>query len=116
MARLKTLPKALIVAAVIGGVGAAAYKFMPAPKPKAASTVVPKPAVTSHFVPPVFHEPAQMPTVQPESRPRTREAVRPAAPPKPAPQTSSPWSNMPERPKREKHFSHSPWSQEGDKK
>ncbi len=88
----------------------------PAPKPKAASTVVPKPAVTSHFVPPVFHEPAQMPTVQPESRPRTREAVRPAAPPKPAPQTSSPWSNMPERPKREKHFSHSPWSQEGDKK
>lgn len=35
MARLKTLPKALIVAAIIGGIGAAVYKFMPAPNPKA---------------------------------------------------------------------------------
>ncbi|WP_407306554.1 hypothetical protein, partial [Acinetobacter sp.] len=29
MAKLKALPKALIVAAIVGGVGFAAYKFMP---------------------------------------------------------------------------------------
>ena len=46
MAKLKTLPKALIVASVIGGLGFAAYKFMPAQKQKVdeAPTAVAVPA------------------------------------------------------------------------
>lgn len=77
MARLKTLPKALMVAAVIGGIGAAAYKFMPAPQPKpveAAATPV---------------EATQAPVVQAQApatyAPPVQEAAAPVVAQAPAP-------------------------------
>ena len=79
-----------------------------------APTVVKKPVRESLFVPPVFHEPDEMPIVQ------ANKVHTPKTTNKPTRDaghiTSSPWSDLPERPKREKHFTKSPWATEGDDK
>lgn len=79
-----------------------------------AGTVTPKEAPQSQFVPPVFRSPdaIALPTMKEEGRTRKK-----ADEPRPAERiTSSPWQSMAGPAKREKHFSRSPWSQEGDTK
>ena len=79
-----------------------------------AGTVTPKETPRSQFVPPVFRSPdaIALPTMKEEGRTRKK-----ADEPRPAERiTSSPWQSMAGPAKREKHFSRSPWSQEGDTK
>ena len=82
-----------------------------------AQTVVKHEEPVSPFVPPVFHAPEEVPVVKdiPQPKPLPRKE---AAPVKEGPKkhSGSPWGTMPQPAKREKHFTHSPWSQEGDRK
>jgi hypothetical protein len=90
------------------------------PKPVQAEAVITKKAPVSTFVPPVFHEPDQIPlpdknifTERPQPGKRKRKAVQSAEPER---VSSSPWADMKPVEKKEKHFSRSPWSQEGESK
>ena len=79
-----------------------------------AGTVTPKETPRSQFVPPVFRSPdaVVLPTMKEDRQTRKKSEE-----PRPAERiTSSPWQSMAEPAKREKHFSRSPWSQEGETK
>lgn len=80
--------------------------------PAQMNTVIPKEEPKSLFVAPVFHEPDDMPLAR---VPETKKVTPPT--PTVAPKASgSPWQTPnPQGAKRQKHFSKSPWSQEGGK-
>lgn len=79
-------------------------------------TVIPKEKETSLFVPPVFHAPDDMPVIHMQTAsartvPQNRQA---ASESKANESGGSPWQDgNSSKTKREKHFSHSPWSHEG---
>ena len=79
----------------------------------AVQAVTPKEPEKSQFVAPVFHNPddiplPHIPVTQPaQARQEKTEDVK---------QHGSPWGSIQKRPEREKHFTHSPWSAEGEDK
>lgn len=78
-----------------------------------AGAVTPKEPAPSLFVPPVFRNPDDI--VLPSFHEDKKDAPKKAESPRRAERmTSSPWKTAAEPAKREKHFSRSPWSQEGD--
>lgn len=79
-----------------------------------AGTVTPKEQPQSLFVPPVFRSPDDM--VLPSMKEERSARKKTEAPRQGERVTSSPWQSMAEPAKREKHFSRSPWSQEGETK
>ena len=83
------------------------------PVPAAPRSVIQKETEPSHFVPPVFHNPDDIPLPQ-VTVPQPRRAARTQQPAKPAAGSTSPWGTPVAKPKREKHFTHSPWSTEGE--
>ena len=79
-----------------------------------AGTVIPKAQPQSQFVPPVFHSPDDI-ALPSMAAGRKKGKTRREEPKKSGRVTSSPWQKV-EPVKREKHFSRSPWSQEGERK
>lgn len=80
-------------------------------------TVVAKEEPKSPFVAPVFHEPADIPVadVHMPAEPVHAEPPAPAPVPTEPVRHGSPWQSTPKAaPKREKHFSKSPWAMKGD--
>lgn len=81
--------------------------------PAQMNTVTPKEEPKSLFVAPVFHEPDEMPV----AKVHIPKEATPEPTPQPAVKTGSPWgTSKPKETKRQKHFTHSPWSQEGGTK
>ena len=80
-----------------------------------AKTVIPKEVPSPAFVPPpVFHRPEEILQEVSHDQPASKKDSGRKAEQKPA--TSSPWASMPKPGKRAQHFTHSPWSQEGERK
>lgn len=79
------------------------------PKRATVTTVIPKEPAASQFVSPIFHNPADIPVSSSMDAPHQSKAV-----PKQNKPMTSPWKDMKPAPKRDKHFTHSPWSQEGE--
>lgn len=86
----------------------------PAEPMRPAGTVIPREAPRSQFVPPVFRSPDDMvlPSLMTDMRREEKRAARKAEKAGPS---GSPWQTAPPA-KREKHFTQSPWAQEGDAK
>lgn len=92
----------------------------------AVDTVIPRKTESSLFVEPVFHSPEDIPAggsgvfSQSSSRDERKKAEpspwSASSAATPAGGATSPWTNSGVAPKREKVFSHSPWSQEGERR
>ncbi|MCI1247589.1 MAG: DUF2157 domain-containing protein [Megasphaera sp.] len=76
----------------------------------AAQTVIPKQEPDSLFVAPVFHNPDAIPVTPEEDVLSPKNEA-----PQPERQGSSPWQEV-KPPQRKKHFTRSPWAQEGENK